>query len=117
MLSRISRVPTTIVRSSVRCLSDYSKSYENILVDTSTPGVGLITLNRPKALNALCDALLDDLIDATGKMDRDGDIGAIVITGSEKAFAAGADIKEMQVCVCYFSDPLPLMRVHVVVFQ
>ena len=80
-----------------RSLSDYSAPYSNILVDVSTPGVGLITLNRPKALNALCDALFDDLIDATEKMDADGDIGAIVITGSEKAFAAGADIKEMQV--------------------
>ena len=77
-------------------MADYSKGYDNILVDVSNEGVGLITLNRPKALNALCDALLDDLIDATEKMDKDGDIGCIVITGSEKAFAAGADIKEMK---------------------
>lgn len=57
--------------------------------------VGLITLNRPKALNALCDGLLDDLIHAARAFDADDNVGAIVITGSEKAFAAGADIKEM----------------------
>jgi enoyl-CoA hydratase/carnithine racemase len=57
--------------------------------------VGLITLNRTKALNALCDQLLDDLIVEARKFDTNDDIGAIVITGSEKAFAAGADIKEM----------------------
>jgi enoyl-CoA hydratase/carnithine racemase len=55
----------------------------------------LITLNRPKALNALCDGLLDDLIHAARVFDKDNNVGAIVITGSEKAFAAGADIKEM----------------------
>ena len=53
-------------------------------------------MNRPKALNALCDALLDDLIHAARVFDNDNNIGAIVVTGSEKAFAAGADIKEMQ---------------------
>jgi enoyl-CoA hydratase/carnithine racemase len=56
---------------------------------------GLITLNRPKALNALCDGLLEDLIHAARVFDADPAIGAIVITGSTKAFAAGADIKEM----------------------
>ena len=54
-------------------------------------------LNRPKALNALCDALFTDLNKILTTMDQDPDIGAIVITGSEKAFAAGADIKEMLV--------------------
>jgi len=57
--------------------------------------VGIITLNRPKALNALCDGLIDELNDATQQMDR-SDIRAIVITGSKRAFAAGADIKEMK---------------------
>ena len=56
---------------------------------------GLITLNRPKALNALCDGLLQDLIHAARAFDNNNEIGAIVITGSTKAFAAGADIKEM----------------------
>ncbi len=55
----------------------------------------MITLNRPKALNALCDGLLDDLIHAARVFDKDNNVGAIVITGSERAFAAGADIKEM----------------------
>lgn len=58
-------------------------------------GAGLITLDRPKALNALCDGLLDDLIHAARVFDKDDHVGAIVITGSKKAFAAGADIKEM----------------------
>lgn len=52
-------------------------------------------MNRPKALNALCDGLLADLIHAARAFDVDDNIGAIVITGSERAFAAGADIKEM----------------------
>ncbi|GMH77982.1 hypothetical protein TL16_g07610, partial [Triparma laevis f. inornata] len=58
-------------------------------------GVALLTLNRPKALNALCDDLLDDLIHASSHFDKSEECGCIVITGSEKAFAAGADIKEM----------------------
>ncbi|KAJ5133365.1 enoyl-CoA hydratase [Penicillium atrosanguineum] len=70
-------------------------SYEHILTSTPKPGVGLITLNRPKALNALCSPLFTELNDALSKYDSDKSIGAIIITGSEKAFAAGADIKEM----------------------
>ncbi|MFF0542807.1 enoyl-CoA hydratase [Nocardia thailandica] len=58
-------------------------------------GVGWITLNRPKALNALNAQVLDDVIAALDELERDPSIGAVVITGSEKAFAAGADIKEM----------------------
>ncbi|KAH7729196.1 ECH-6 protein [Aphelenchoides avenae] len=57
--------------------------------------VGLITLNRPKALNALCKQLMDELAAQIKEFDHDKSIGAVVITGSEKAFAAGADIKEM----------------------
>ncbi|MBF0326544.1 MAG: enoyl-CoA hydratase [Alphaproteobacteria bacterium] len=68
--------------------------YENILVETRGP-VGLITLNRPKALNALCAALIRELGQALDAFEADNEIGAIVLTGSEKAFAAGADIKEM----------------------
>ncbi len=70
-------------------------SYSNINVETRN-SVGLITLNRPDALNALNSALIDELNDALDGYEGDGNIGAIVITGSEKAFAAGADIKEMQ---------------------
>jgi enoyl-CoA hydratase len=70
-------------------------AYENILVETRGR-VGLIRLNRPKALNALNDALMDELGDALGKFDADEGIGAIVLTGSDKAFAAGADIGAMR---------------------
>jgi enoyl-CoA hydratase len=69
-------------------------AYENITVETRGH-VGLITLNRPKALNALCDALIDELGVALDGFEADDAIGAVVLTGSEKAFAAGADIKEM----------------------
>jgi enoyl-CoA hydratase len=70
-------------------------TYENILVDVRGDGAvrtGLITLNRPKALNALNDGLMDELGAALKAFDADAGIGCIVITGSEKAFAAGADI-------------------------
>jgi len=70
-------------------------TYENILVETRGR-VGIIRLNRPKALNALCDALIRDLGQALDAFEADAAIGAVVITGNEKAFAAGADIKEMK---------------------
>jgi enoyl-CoA hydratase len=73
---------------------DDDMSYENILVDTRGK-VGWITLNRPKALNALNDALMDELGAALLAFDADEQVGCIVITGSEKAFAAGADIAGM----------------------
>ncbi|KAJ8936373.1 hypothetical protein NQ314_012392 [Rhamnusium bicolor] len=57
--------------------------------------VGVITLNRPKALNALCNGLMLEVAKALDTLEADTSIGAIIITGSEKAFAAGADIKEM----------------------
>jgi enoyl-CoA hydratase len=69
-------------------------TYENILVETHG-AVGLIRLNRPKALNALCDALMKELSQALDAFEKDDAIGAMVLTGSERAFAAGADIKEM----------------------
>ncbi|MBO6521407.1 MAG: enoyl-CoA hydratase [Rhodospirillales bacterium] len=71
-------------------------SYENIIAEKKDDGVALITLNRPDALNALNSALIDELGQAIDGFEADDDIGCIVITGSEKAFAAGADIKEMQ---------------------
>ncbi len=58
--------------------------------------VALITLNRPKALNALCGQLMDELTDALSGIEKNPDIGCTVITGSERAFAAGADITEMK---------------------
>ncbi|TKC90901.1 enoyl-CoA hydratase [Trinickia terrae] len=69
-------------------------AYENILVETRGR-VGMVTLNRPKALNALNDALMDELGVALKAFDADDGVGAIVLTGSEKAFAAGADIGMM----------------------
>ncbi len=70
-------------------------TYEHILV-TREDRVGVITLNRPKALNALNNALMLEVVAAAQELDADRGIGAILVTGSEKAFAAGADIKEMQ---------------------
>ena len=70
-------------------------AYRNITVETRDH-VGLITLDRPKAMNALNSELMRELGDALEKLDADETVGAIVITGSEKAFAAGADIKEMR---------------------
>jgi enoyl-CoA hydratase len=58
--------------------------------------VGLVTLNRPKALNALCAQLIAELEQALNDLESDANIGAIVVTGSDRAFAAGADIKEMK---------------------
>jgi enoyl-CoA hydratase len=72
--------------------------YENILTAEHGDGAlrtGLVTLNRPKQLNALNDALMDDLGAALKAYDADDGIGCIVVTGSEKAFAAGADIAAM----------------------
>ena len=69
-------------------------SYETILVETRGK-VGLITLNRPKALNALNSTVQEEVVAALQIFEADDEIGAIVLTGSEKAFAAGADIKEM----------------------
>lgn len=68
--------------------------FETILFDKKD-AVGVITLNRPDALNALNAQLMDEVTEALRKLEADEAIGAIVIAGSEKAFAAGADIKEM----------------------
>jgi enoyl-CoA hydratase len=70
-------------------------AYENILVETRGK-VGLVTLNRPKALNALSPELMRELTEALTGFERDEAIGCIVITGNDKAFAAGADIKAMK---------------------
>ena len=85
-------VPT----SSTRQMSTLKESYNHILAEKRLPdssakggGVGLITLHRPKALNALCDALFEDLIHAVNAFEEDEDVGCVVVTGSPKAFAAG----------------------------
>ncbi|XP_076640134.1 enoyl-CoA hydratase, short chain 1 [Colletes latitarsis] len=94
---QISRKPQQI-RSNVKYYCCHASNYEFIKVETmgEKKNVALVTLNRPKALNALCDKLISEINDAVTKLDRNNSIGAIVLTGSEKAFAAGADIKEMQ---------------------
>jgi enoyl-CoA hydratase len=76
-------------------MSDTAKTYETILVETHGR-VGLVRLNRPQALNALNAQIIAELDGALDGFERDPAIGCVVITGSEKAFAAGADIKEMQ---------------------
>uniref|UniRef100_A0A915NI69 Probable enoyl-CoA hydratase, mitochondrial n=1 Tax=Meloidogyne floridensis TaxID=298350 RepID=A0A915NI69_9BILA len=73
------------------------KDYEMIKVEKTGENkrVGLITLNRPKPHNALCNQLMDELADSLQKMDKDQTLGVIIVTGCEKVFATGADIREM----------------------
>jgi enoyl-CoA hydratase len=73
--------------TSIRFMSAFAKSYENILTSRPESSVALVTLNRPKALNTLNTALFAELNDALHLIDADREIGAIVITGSERAFA------------------------------
>ncbi|EAU42932.1 enoyl-CoA hydratase [Fulvimarina pelagi HTCC2506] len=70
-------------------------AYETIKSETRGR-VGLITLNRPKAMNALSQQMMREICQSAEEFDVDGKIGAIVLTGTEKAFAAGADVKEME---------------------
>lgn len=86
------------VRKQLLCSSDFSltfsiatSSYQHILVEKQgeKSNVGLITLNRPKALNALCADLMKEVCHAVKTFEEDGNIGAIILTGSERAFAAG----------------------------
>ncbi|PCH37593.1 ClpP/crotonase [Wolfiporia cocos MD-104 SS10] len=79
----------------VRLMST-APQYNYILASRPADGVGLITLNRPKALNALSSPLFEELNHALAQFDEDDGVRALVLTGSEKAFAAGADIKEMK---------------------
>lgn len=71
----------------VRAMSTANKEYQNILVSRPAEGVALITLNRPKALNALSSPLFKELNDATAELDADDSVGALVLTGSDRAFA------------------------------
>ena len=70
-------------------------SYEHIIVETKDR-VGIITLNRPDAMNALCHQLMSEIFSVLDSFEKNDAIGCVILTGSEKAFAAGADIKEMQ---------------------
>jgi enoyl-CoA hydratase len=80
-------------------------SYETILTETPAPGVGLVTLNRPDALNAINEQLVGELFDALEAFDADDEVGCLIVSGSEKVFAAGADIKAMAA-----SDMTTMMR-------
>src|SRR5690349_24120567 len=82
-------------RSRNRTRKIHLMAYENILVETRGK-VGIVTLNRPQAMNALSPALMRELGAALTAFENDEAVGAMVITGSEKAFAAGADIKAMK---------------------
>ncbi|PHH78050.1 hypothetical protein CDD82_3251 [Ophiocordyceps australis] len=82
--------------ASPRAVRTYgSKAYEYIQTSSPKPGVGQVTLNRPKALNALCTPLIKELNTALNDYNTADDTSVIILTGSQKAFAAGADIKEM----------------------
>ncbi|KAF7563819.1 hypothetical protein G7046_g289 [Stylonectria norvegica] len=92
VVSRVSFQPYTLPRIA-RAYS--SKTYEYIQVSQPKPGVSQVTLNRPKALNALCTPLITELNEALAELNKSDDTSVIILTGSERAFAAGADIKEM----------------------
>jgi enoyl-CoA hydratase len=70
-------------------------TYQNIIVETPVPGVGVIRLNRPEALNALNSQVMHEVFSAMEAFDRDEGIGCLILTGSDRVFAAGADIKQM----------------------
>ena len=98
MLSKIASKSRSalLMRNTIRAFST-PMEYHNIKVSqVENDSVCLIELHRPKALNALCDALFTELVHAVKIADEDSKTAAIVLTGSEKAFAAGADIKEMK---------------------
>ncbi|KAL0279536.1 UNVERIFIED_CONTAM: hypothetical protein PYX00_001067 [Menopon gallinae] len=99
-LTKSSQFQTQLPRLSVSVRFSSCDSAQYEFIQTKTVGkentVGLITLNRPKALNALCDGLIKDLNAALDAYSENDGIRAVVLTGSEKAFAAGADIKEMK---------------------
>lgn len=78
---------TSGLRFYVRAMSTANKEYENIIVSRPAEGVALITLNRPKALNALSSPLFRELNEAAAELDADDSVGALVLTGSDRAFA------------------------------
>jgi enoyl-CoA hydratase len=87
--------------------------YENVVISRPEPGVALITLNRPKALNALNAAHFRDIASALKEADDDASVGAMVLTGSDRAFAAGADIKEMKDKSCDVQFSPSLRHAHI----
>lgn len=96
MFSRVLRHATAVAAPTCRRqFASAAATKGEYLLTEKVGRVGVITLNRPKALNALCDGLIKELNATALAWDRDPDVGCIVITGAGKAFAAGADIKEM----------------------
>ncbi|KYM99274.1 PREDICTED: probable enoyl-CoA hydratase, mitochondrial [Cyphomyrmex costatus] len=97
-VSHVARKPQQFAVPVYRYYSCQTSNYEFIKIETAgeKKNVGVVTLNRPKALNALCDQLMNEINQALDHFNSDSSIAAIVLTGSEKAFAAGADIKEMK---------------------
>ncbi|XP_071562674.1 probable enoyl-CoA hydratase, mitochondrial [Temnothorax nylanderi] len=97
-VSHAARKPQQFVAPAIRYYSCQTSNYEFIKVETAgeKKNVGIVTLNRPKALNALCNQLMTEVNHALDHLNSDSSIAAVVITGNEKAFAAGADIKEMK---------------------
>jgi len=98
--SILSKIPKQILKGQSKTFTavNYAK-FDNlsmVIVEKMDDNVGLITLDRPERLNALCDDMYKELIQVLQTMDSDKDIRCIVLTGSQKAFAAGADIKEMK---------------------
>ncbi|KAI0014109.1 ClpP/crotonase [Xylariaceae sp. FL0662B] len=87
--------PSTLPKITRPFSASAARSYENILTSEPRPGVGQVTLNRPKALNALSPALINELNQALGEFNSSDSVSVIVLTGSPKVFAAGADIKDM----------------------
>jgi len=95
-VSNARQVMAPVVCASARQYCAPAAAYENIITSVENENVGVITLNRPKALNALCDVLMTEMETALINFESDPKIGCIILTGgSGKAFAAGADIKEM----------------------
>jgi len=103
MIKMVSKLAINLIRNQAKfnlvnqTLARYmsTQQFQHVLVEKRGK-VGLVTLNRPKALNALCNDLMNELSIALKQFENDETVGAIVLTGSEKAFAAGADIKEMK---------------------
>lgn len=97
-VSHAARKPQQFVAPAVRYYACKAGNYELIKVETvgEKKNIGLVTLNRPKVLNALCDEIMSEINHALEHLNTNSSIAAIVLTGSEKAFAAGADIKEMK---------------------
>ncbi|KAI1082274.1 ClpP/crotonase [Whalleya microplaca] len=87
--------PSTLPRIARPFSASVARSYECIQISEPRPGVGQVTLHRPKALNALSGPLINELNQALGEFNSSDSVSVIVLTGSQKVFAAGADIKDM----------------------